>query len=232
MSTGLFDGFPSIEVPADSTVNFVFDVPPEATLKGGSSAVGSGELKTKVFINGEIVNTQEITALGAPQAQAISWFEVDLSPWSGQAVAIELVSNSEQSELRGFWIMPRIDTAAPWLFSDPLPISLEIQAEDYSFGDSVQLIGSKVESWQLKPGETAAIDLYWRPIQSSDTYAKVFMHLIDANGNLVAQQDVQPVNNAYPLPLWQPETIIRDTHQLNLPPDLPARCVQFVCRSL
>jgi hypothetical protein len=46
------------------------------------------------------------------------------------------------------------------------------------------------------------------------------VHLLDVEGNLIAQDDGQPVNEAYPLPLWQTGTIIVDAHTLQLPPDV------------
>jgi len=221
ISTERIDGLPAIRVPSDSIISYGLNVPPEALLKAGIAAEGKGMLDVEVYIEGEVINVQEITAVVGPDAEDISWFEVDLSPWSGKAVVIRMTTGSDQRDLEGLWIMPRIESASPWILPDPLPVSFDVQPSGYHFGEIVELVGTMVKPSTLQAGETAVVDLYWRPLQRIDDYATVFIHLLDSDGNLITQHDGQPVNNAYPLPLWQPGSIIRDTHQLSLPPDLP-----------
>lgn len=238
VSSELVNDLPGLRVPSDSAVNFALNIPPDTIFKAGVAAEGNGRLRAEVQVNGEAAKVQEIIAVDDPGAGDISWFDVDLSPWSGQEALIRLVTNGEQSKmdsrqlgndrqnagLEGLWIMPQIESKSSWILPDPLPPSVDIRPANYQFGESIELLGYSVRPSNVKPDGTASVDLYWRPTLNLpiDVYATVFVHLIDADGNLVAQHDGQPVNNAYPLPVWQPGTIIHDSHQLVLPSELPA----------
>ncbi len=71
-----------------------------------------------------------------------------------------------------------------------------------------------------KVGEPFHLVIYWQakaPVQASYT---VFVHLLDAAGQLVAQQDNLPVMGLAPTETWQPGQLIRDPYQLTLPPNL------------
>ena len=65
------------------------------------------------------------------------------------------------------------------------------------------------------------VDLYWKPLARLTHNYTVFVHLIDAEGAMVAQVDEQPVQGDYPTRLWIPEETVRDAHTLMLPADLP-----------
>jgi len=49
----------------------------------------------------------------------------------------------------------------------------------------------------------------------------VFIHLLDATGQIVAQHDGQPRNGAYPTSVWDAGEVVADEHVLDLPADLP-----------
>ncbi len=221
ISSEMFSGLPGIRVPSNSAINYGLHVPPDALLRGGIVAEGQGDVNFEVQINGEVVKTQEMTALTLPDGEDVTRFQVDLSPWAGQASVIRLATSSDQSDLVGLWIMPQIESTSPWLMSDSQIGSADTHPGGYRFDDTVELIGYMANPSSVKAGDTTELALYWRPLQTTGANATVFIHLVDDEGNLIAQHDSQPVNDAYPLPLWQPDTVIRDTHQLTLPADLP-----------
>jgi len=73
-----------------------------------------------------------------------------------------------------------------------------------------------------KVGEVLAVVLYWEsasPVAESYT---VFTHLVDAEGQLVAQQDNLPVEGLAPTDTWAVAQLIRDPYRLNLPTTLAA----------
>ena len=60
---------------------------------------------------------------------------------------------------------------------------------------------------------------FWeRPLTQNAT---VFVHALDAAGELTVQSDSQPVQNSYPLTSWPAGMIIADSHQLVWPSDVP-----------
>ncbi|MCB0166529.1 MAG: phospholipid carrier-dependent glycosyltransferase [Anaerolineae bacterium] len=62
------------------------------------------------------------------------------------------------------------------------------------------------------------LQLYWHTNTIPAADYTVFVHVIDANGDLVAQADAPPAAGAYPTSLWDPGEIIIDTRPI---PDLP-----------
>ena len=50
----------------------------------------------------------------------------------------------------------------------------------------------------------------------------MFVHLLDAEGQLQAQADSPPTSGKYPTSVWDAGEFIADMHTLSLAPDLPA----------
>ena len=95
------------------------------------------------------------------------------------------------------------------------------QALDLRFGDSVVLDGYDLA--RRGDGSEQALDvtLYWRRVGPLSQDWTVFVHLLDEVGNLVAQDDQQPVRGNYPTSFWDMEEPIADAHSLVLPASLP-----------
>ena len=74
----------------------------------------------------------------------------------------------------------------------------------------------------LEPGETAAITLYWQPLNRLGADYTTFIHLINANGDKIAQSDHRPGGVYYPTSLWKPGETLGDSHTMRLPADLGA----------
>jgi hypothetical protein len=88
------------------------------------------------------------------------------------------------------------------------------------FGDQ----GITLRSYSYQPfldaGRWINVRLQWQASQPLATNYTVFIHLIDQNGRLVAQQDGQPTAGYAPTSSWGPGLIIDDRHALLLPPGL------------
>jgi hypothetical protein len=54
-----------------------------------------------------------------------------------------------------------------------------------------------------------------------DTSYTGFVHLLDANGQIVAQDDHVPLQNQYPTTRWVNGEVVEDRFVLRLPADLP-----------
>jgi hypothetical protein len=61
-------------------------------------------------------------------------------------------------------------------------------------GEQFELLGFNLSSALLTPGSEVQVTLYWLMRQKTDQNYKVFLHLLDQNGNLVHQLDAYPVN--------------------------------------
>ncbi|OGO33664.1 MAG: hypothetical protein A2Z03_01860 [Chloroflexi bacterium RBG_16_56_8] len=70
-------------------------------------------------------------------------------------------------------------------------------------------------------GQALELVLYWQAVSKITTDYKVFVHIVDQNGKLVAQQDQFPDAWRYPTHIWDAGEYVRDSHLLSLN-DLPA----------
>jgi hypothetical protein len=85
----------------------------------------------------------------------------------------------------------------------------------------MELRGYAVSSPAGRPGQDLAVTLYWRALAPIDRDYTVFVHLVGADGQPVAQHDGQPWwQVSIPTSTWQPGEELQDQHVLKLPPGL------------
>jgi hypothetical protein len=88
-------------------------------------------------------------------------------------------------------------------------------------GDVARLLGYTLELTGGERGGPAILTLYWQAIAETDISYKVFVHLLDPAGNLVAQIDREPQAGAALTTGWLAGEVIADA--VELPPvDQPA----------
>jgi hypothetical protein len=85
--------------------------------------------------------------------------------------------------------------------------------------DSIALVGHDRSPRNPQPGQTLQVNLYWRPLRPLDKEYHSYVHMVDGQGNLIAQSDQQPGGLYYPSTLWQPGEHLRDDHLLAVPDD-------------
>ncbi len=88
------------------------------------------------------------------------------------------------------------------------------------FGDQITLDGYSLAANRLSPGEIVQLTLFWQTTEALDQRYKVFLHLLDKEGHLVAQHDSEPGGGLAPTTSWIAEESISDNHGLLLPADL------------
>jgi hypothetical protein len=85
-----------------------------------------------------------------------------------------------------------------------------------SFGESLSLLGYDVSSRKLASGDELTILTRWRATNpGSPQPVAIFVHLIDANGKLVAQDD----RLGYPHHGWEVGDEFAQVHHIAIPPD-------------
>jgi hypothetical protein len=97
-------------------------------------------------------------------------------------------------------------------------------AQNQTFADfdsQIALIGYDLPDGRLAPGSNLHLNLYWKAQQPLAINYQVFVHLLDADGAVVAQSDkLNP--GEFPTRRWSVDKYVRDAHHLRLPPELPA----------
>jgi len=95
-----------------------------------------------------------------------------------------------------------------------IPIPLEVNVANLAVLESAEL---RQESF--RPGDVIAVTLRWRAMRPMDTHYVVFVHLIGPGGDLVAQQDAEPIS---PTTEWGAGERLGDPHQVAIPADAAA----------
>jgi hypothetical protein len=85
------------------------------------------------------------------------------------------------------------------------------------FGEGIGLIG-----YDLVVGNPLELVLYWESQAAVAESYDVFIHLVNGDGEIVAQVDRKPVNGLAATDVWQTGDIIRDQVAIPQPDDLPA----------
>jgi hypothetical protein len=90
----------------------------------------------------------------------------------------------------------------------------------YELGGQIALVGYNSSTSPIS-SDTLTLTLYWHARQVPQGDYKVFVHLLDETGEIVAQDDAPPRGGRYPTRAWQPGDLVPDTHQLDLPAARP-----------
>jgi hypothetical protein len=88
-------------------------------------------------------------------------------------------------------------------------------------GGQLRLLSATVSPTTLPPGQSLTVTLYWQVLAAPAADYDAFVHLLDANGQRVAQSDHRPGGVYYPSSLWQPGELLADVHTIVLPANLP-----------
>jgi hypothetical protein len=92
---------------------------------------------------------------------------------------------------------------------------------DVSLADSVALIGYDHLPHSPRPGQPLQVSLAWEARRPLKAEYHTFVHMLDAEGRVIAQSDRQPGGVYYPTTLWRPGERLRDDHVLAVPADTP-----------
>ncbi|RMG86056.1 MAG: hypothetical protein D6712_08385 [Chloroflexi bacterium] len=96
------------------------------------------------------------------------------------------------------------------------------QPVNVRFGEHITLERIAYNSDELRAGDVLQIQLNWQTDAVLEARYKVFLHLVNSEGQLVAQRDSEPGGGSAITPTWQPQQTVVDNHALVLPVDLPA----------
>ncbi|MBN2006011.1 MAG: hypothetical protein JXA21_21815 [Anaerolineae bacterium] len=87
------------------------------------------------------------------------------------------------------------------------------------FSEYVRLVGYDLDASAAHPDGHVDLTLCWQILEPFPSDDKVLVHLLDAEGNLVAQQDNPPVHGTYPATWLGKGEIVRDEYRVEIPAD-------------
>lgn len=88
------------------------------------------------------------------------------------------------------------------------------------YGSKVRLVGYQLSTSELRPGETAQLDLYWQALTLLKTDYTVFTHLFTVDETRLAAADVRHSTSQ-----WLPGVVQRQRYELTLSAESPAPAV-------
>ncbi|MDH4208184.1 MAG: hypothetical protein OEV76_04865, partial [Anaerolineae bacterium] len=96
-----------------------------------------------------------------------------------------------------------------------------LPADETDIAPGLQLLGYDLSARVVSPGETISIALYWQATQNLTRDYLFSVELRDEEGDVWLEKEGRPVDNTYPTTQWSTGEIIKDWHDLRLPPDAP-----------
>jgi hypothetical protein len=98
----------------------------------------------------------------------------------------------------------------------------------FQVGDRISLVGYDSPRNKVLAGESVGLTLYWGVRDQVVKDHTVFVHLVNAEGEIVAQGDAPPAGGSYPTGLWEQDEVIADGHVIHLPRDVPSGRYQIL----
>jgi hypothetical protein len=95
---------------------------------------------------------------------------------------------------------------------------VEVEA-DAQWQNGITLIGYDLPEASSDAGDAINLTLYWQPQSDIGESLTLFVHLVDDEGNIVAQVDQIPMRGVRPTTGWAPGEVIADTVQLFVQPE-------------
>lgn len=117
--------------------------------------------------------------------------------------------------------------AIDWFTVGPAP-SAPQRSSGAQWLDGLLLVGNDAIPATVQPGEQLNLRLVWQSTAPVTADYTVFVHLIGADGQPLAQADRAPEGGFYPTSGWDVGEIVADIYPLALPATAPAGAYQLV----
>ena len=103
---------------------------------------------------------------------------------------------------------------------DPAVSSTNISfVYETGLSNEIRLIGYKLGNQRIQKGEELKIDLYWKAAKNLENNYQVFVHLLDENGDVIAQSDKLNPGD-FPTERWPIDKYVLDEHTISFPDQL------------
>jgi hypothetical protein len=213
-----FDAVPyATEIPVSEGVTLVgYDVP------GGEALTPGQNLRITLYLTSALDQTSGTLDLGgdgwsmSDPIRVVAGSNLDLHDFvipaeANGAVTLRLVPEDGEPVALETWTVEPSDhlMAAP-----PFDVAV-----DAAFGDLATLAGFTIETSNIRADAPLDLTLVWHVDATTSTSYKVFTHLLDADGVVVAQHDGYPADGDRLTTGWVPGEYVVDAHALDFERD-------------
>jgi hypothetical protein len=175
---------------------------PDQRKYASSTAMHPGNVPSTSWNSNFYILDEHDVTIDADTPPALYTLRVGLSPQDSQ----ERIGEADLS--------PQVRVVA----DPPVQVSRTAQRVDADFADGIQLLGVDKQLGE----DELVLTLYWRNSDEPGANPQIFVHLLDRNGNQVAQADGAAHNGLYPVRDWIPGEIIMDVRTIPLQDDVTA----------
>jgi hypothetical protein len=110
---------------------------------------------------------------------------------------------------------------AVYVMPERHPIGEKADALNAPLGSDIRLQGFRGGKSALAAGEVSQLQLVWQAVKKPSRRYKVFLQLLDATDQVIAQRDSEPVGDGRPTDTWEAGELIQDNHGVLIPPGTP-----------
>jgi hypothetical protein len=180
-------------------------------------------------VPGEVVSDAYNVPVAEDAPPGVYWLDVGLYPAEQPELPLPLLVDGQAIDRNSVRLGPvKVGGPPPGV---TVPNAAPQHPLEVSFGEQITLLGFDLagpagrRAGDLPAGITGrqsspiGLSLFWRAEGMPPADYTVFVHLLDAQGNLAGQADSPPAGGAYPTSLWETGETIVDERLL---PDLPA----------
>ncbi len=114
------------------------------------------------------------------------------------------------------------------LFATPTHTETALRTANVDLGGQITLTGYDAGPTTVTPGDVLPVSLFWQATAPISQRLKVFIHVLDAQGNILAQRDAEPTNGDQPTVDWQPGDRVIDRQGVLIPYGTPPVAAQIV----
>jgi hypothetical protein len=208
VETRIVAGQPAIAVPTRSGLGLPLVVPDQATLTVSTAHLpGMPAARMRVTFGSHTLFETE-----SADGQAGGPHQIDLSPFARQTDVLRLITEPLESTTPDpwppppalLWLHPVVESTTPWLH-EALPESADLPpGGPWQFGRHVTLVGVGNSA----ENDLTTVTLCWQATAPTRQNPVIFLHLLDADGQIIAQSDAPPLAGSYPVSVWEPGQIV------------------------
>ncbi|MFC2030751.1 ArnT family glycosyltransferase [Chloroflexota bacterium] len=103
-----------------------------------------------------------------------------------------------------------------------------VQGELGGEGERIRLLGYELGEVQVTPGGELPLTLYWQALDPIEDDYTVFVHMLDAAGQIWGQGDGPPVGGFHPTSLWDKAEVIIDERKVAIEDGIAPGTYQLV----
>jgi len=97
-----------------------------------------------------------------------------------------------------------------------------------NLGEEIALVGHDGVPDVVEPGQDIYLTLYWQTLTRMEEDYTVFIHLLDEEGQIIAQHDSQPLFGFYPTSFWEKDEVVRDEYDIHVDSSTPSGGYELV----